>query len=358
MKTIAIIGGNGQVGTEASLFLSLRPDIRVIPISRTEFGSTFLRHCGIECRHGSLNSPSEARRLLEGCDVVADFSVPHGTPPQIRKTMADNIASAIQNSPDAKQYIYVSSHAVERHTSKQAHYRLYPRAKLFAERTTRRLAREAGKEAYILRLGMVHGVLQGASRGYMANLRDEEAVLPHIPSLVVFVFSIAEALANIAQGKEKPGTYTLVSNPAWSWPEVHAYFCEKAGFIPRSRLEPVRNASAARVILNGLQESTAPIRRGLFREREIMDDLLSTYTPELAQRLRAKYYLQRVRSELAVTDAMAWRPVEQDFDAHGPRMPSLSDSRVTMHGPTQAVEELIRTALARRLERERVGVAS
>ena len=174
MKSIAIIGGNGQVGTEASLFLSLRPDIRVIPISRSEYGSTFLRHCGIECRHGSLRSPEQAKRLLKDCDVVADFSVPHGTAPQIRKTMADNIANAIQNSQDAKQYIYVSSHAVYRHTSKQAHYRLYPRAKLYAERVARRLGREAGKQVYVLRLGMVHGVLPGTSRGYMTNLRDEK----------------------------------------------------------------------------------------------------------------------------------------------------------------------------------------
>lgn len=357
MKTIAIIGGNGQVGTEASLFLSLRPDIKVIPISRSEYGSIFLRHLGFECRHGSMSSPDDAKRLLEGVDLVADFSVPHGTPPQIRQTMATNIVHAIQNS-DAKQYVYASSHSVYRHTAKQAYYRLYPRAKLFAERTARRLGREAGKEVYILQLGMVHGVIQGVSRGYLANLRDEEAVLPHIPSLVVFVFSVAEALANIANGKEQAGTYTLVSNPAWSWPEVHTYYCRKAGFTPRIRVEPVHRSSAARVILNGFEESTAPIRQGLFREREIMDDLLSTYMPGLAQRWRAKYYVQRARTELAAGDAFAWRPVEQDFDAPGPRMRSISDSRLTMQDAAQAVEALIQKALENRLSRVRAGVAS
>ena len=202
MKTIGIIGGNGQVGSEVSLFLSLRPDVRVVPISRSSYGSTFLRHCGLTCRHGSLNSADEARRLLEGCDVVADFSVPHGTPPEIRKTMTTNITNAVAFSPDAKQYIYVSSHSMFRHTVKQAHYRLYPHAKLYAESFAKGVTSEARKELYVLRLGMVHGVLQGASRGYIQNLRDEEAVLPDVPSLVVFAFTIAEALANIADHKE------------------------------------------------------------------------------------------------------------------------------------------------------------
>jgi nucleoside-diphosphate-sugar epimerase len=349
VRTIGIIGGNGQVGSEVSLFLSLRPDVRVIPISRSVYGSTLLRHCGLECRHGSLSSAAEARRLAEGCDVVADFSVPHGTSPEIRKAMADNVTSAIGNSPDAKQYVYISSHGIYRHSVKQARYRLYPRAKLYAESVARRAGREAGKEVYILRLGMVHGVLQGVSRGYMANLRDDEAVLPDIPSLVVFVFSIAEALVNIAYGKEAPGTYTLVSVPAWSWPEVHEYYCRRAGFLPRWRVEPVRPGSIAHALRTGLKQTGAPIREGIFGERELFDDVLSTYAPDVAQQLRAKYYVQRVRAELAMRDTLAWRPVEQDFGAPGRRMSSLSDSRFTMHEPAKAVEDLLTTALKRRL---------
>jgi nucleoside-diphosphate-sugar epimerase len=355
MKTIGIIGGNGQVGSEVSLFLSLRSDVRVIPISRSFYGTTFLRHCGLTCRHGSLTSPDEARRLLEGCDVVADFSVPHGTPPEIRKTMAANITSAVAYSRDATQYIYVGSHSIYRHTVRQAHYRLYPRAKLYAEHFAQGVASEAGKELYVLRLGMVHGVLQGASRGYLENLRDEEAVLPNIPSLVVFAFSVAEALVNIADHKEEPGTYTLVPVPPWSWPEVHEYYCRRAGIEPRMRLESVRSEKVSQTLWNGFKESAAPVRRGLFSERELLDDLLSTNAPALAARLRARYYVERAQAELAMRDGLAWRPVEQDFDAPGTRLRTLSDSRTTMHAPTQAVEELISSAFQRRLDSQPVS---
>lgn len=350
MKTIGIIGGNGQVGSEVSLFLSLRSDVRVVPISRSSYGSTFLRHCGLTCRHGSMNTADETRRLLEGCDVVADFSVPHGTPPEIRKTMTTNITNAVAFSPDAKQYIYVSSHGLFRHTVKQAHYRLYPNAKLYAESFAKGATSEAGKELYVLRLGMVHGVLQGASRGYIENLRDEEAVLPDVSSLVVFAFSIAEALVNIASNKEEPGTYMLVPVPAWTWPEVHEYYCRRAGFEPKARLEPARTDKLTKNLRNVLRESVAPIRRALFSERELLDDVLSTNAPEVAARLRANYYVQRAQNEWKMRDALAWRPAEQDFDAPGTRLRSLSDSRVTMHGPTQAVEELISSAFKQRLQ--------
>ena len=58
---------------------------------------------------------------------------------------------------------------------------------------------------------------------------------------------------------------------------------------------------------------------------------------------------QRAHTELGMRDALQWRPVEQDFDAPGTRLRSLSDSRVTMHGPTKAVEDLISSAFQHRL---------
>ena len=72
MHTIAVIGANGQVGSEVCLFLSLYGDIKVFPISRTRLGSAFLRICGLSCRHGSVADTVYAPALLEGCDVVVD----------------------------------------------------------------------------------------------------------------------------------------------------------------------------------------------------------------------------------------------------------------------------------------------
>src|SRR5690242_3905570 len=169
MKTIGLIGGNGQVGVEVSLFLSLRPDVRVIPISRTVYGSTLLRTCGFECRHGALASRDETRRLTEGCDLVADFSVPHGTPPEVRAAMRRNVSNAIRYSSDTQQYVYISTHGVNRLSSTHSRYRSYSKAKLYAERIARREGRAFGKQVYVLRPVHVHGVLQAVSREYMAS---------------------------------------------------------------------------------------------------------------------------------------------------------------------------------------------
>jgi nucleoside-diphosphate-sugar epimerase len=356
MKTIGIIGGNGQVGSEASLFLSQIADIQVIPISRSVYGSTLLRHCGLECRHGSLNSAIEARRLLEGCDLVADFSAPQGSPQDVPKIIAANIVSAIENSPDAKQYVYISSHSVFRHTAKQPRYRYYARAKLFGEQVAQKTGRAAKKEVYVLRLGMVHGLLQTISHLYMSDLRaEEEAVLPNVPSLAVFCFSVAEALVNIANHKEMPGTYTLVSVPAWKQEEIHAYYCALAGLESRARTEVVQPPTFGQSLRRIARETADPVWREILGERELIDDLLLKYAPDLARRLRSKYYVSQAASEFAMRDGLAWRPILQDFDAPGERMHSLSDSRVTMHEPTRAVAELLDTSLQRRLaEVERV----
>jgi len=68
--TIGIIGANGQVGSELSITLSKMVNINVIPICRTRFASFFLRNKGIDCRHGSLENPEEAKELLKDCNLI------------------------------------------------------------------------------------------------------------------------------------------------------------------------------------------------------------------------------------------------------------------------------------------------
>ena len=82
--TIAVIGANGQVGSEVCLFLSEMDGIEVVPICRSELGAAPLRSWGLESRFGALTGSEEARRLLAGCHLVADFTLPRGDPGQMR----------------------------------------------------------------------------------------------------------------------------------------------------------------------------------------------------------------------------------------------------------------------------------
>ena len=105
---IAVIGANGQVGREVSLFLSVM-GIDVVPISRTELGGIFLERCGLVCRYGSLGNQEDAKRLLDGCDLVADFAHPHGLPVKVRQAVILNIDTAVNHAPAGSPYVDMST---------------------------------------------------------------------------------------------------------------------------------------------------------------------------------------------------------------------------------------------------------
>jgi uncharacterized protein YbjT (DUF2867 family) len=109
MTSIAVIGANGQVGTEVCLLLSKIPGVSVIPVVRSKLGAALLERCGVECRIGALSSDSAAKALLEGCDLVADFSLPGGMLFEVRRAIRSNVSRAIRNAPRGAPYVFVSS---------------------------------------------------------------------------------------------------------------------------------------------------------------------------------------------------------------------------------------------------------
>ncbi len=105
---IAVVGANGQVGREVCLFLSVM-GVQVIPVSRTQLGGVFLERCALACRYGAVGNPKEAGRLLEDCNLVVDFSHPHGLPSQVRPAVKANIQNILRLAPPGCPYIYISS---------------------------------------------------------------------------------------------------------------------------------------------------------------------------------------------------------------------------------------------------------
>ncbi|MBU4376666.1 MAG: NAD(P)-dependent oxidoreductase, partial [Candidatus Omnitrophica bacterium] len=232
---IAVIGANGQVGREVCLFLSVF-GVKVVPISRTELGGIFLERCGLSCRYGTIGNIEDAKRLLDGCDLIADFSHPHGLPTEVRTAVKSNIENALRWAPAKSPYVYmstISAFGMAHGRSKMRNYRLahtrYAADKRYLERLV--LAGQAKRDVYVLRLGQLHGYLQKVSQEFMEEAAlGEEVHLPfssNTASYTVFCFTIAEALVNIALGKEKPGRYTLVSTPSWTWGEVYAHWARQ-----------------------------------------------------------------------------------------------------------------------------------
>src|SRR5208282_5324068 len=95
MKRVAILGANGQVGTEVSLRLRDVEGIEVVPVARNASGSAFLRLNGMECRHGRVSDPAEARNLIGDCDVVVNFAVSTTAIPRADRDMNRQIVRSM-----------------------------------------------------------------------------------------------------------------------------------------------------------------------------------------------------------------------------------------------------------------------
>ena len=104
MKRLAILGANGQVGTEVSLRLRDVEGIEVVPIARNVSGSAFLRSNGVECRHGRISDPAEASSLMGDCDVVVNFALSNTAIPRAdremnRQIIRSTVAAAKPGAP-------------------------------------------------------------------------------------------------------------------------------------------------------------------------------------------------------------------------------------------------------------------
>ena len=356
MPTIGILGANGQVGSEVCLFLSQMSGVRVIPICRTELSSAFLRQCGLECRHGTFDSPEATRNLLADCDLVIDCSLPKGRPSEIRASMTRLITNGIRFAPSNARFVYISTVMAfgvggrdkfwrDHHVSRT----IYGATKRYAERLCFRLGRRVGREVYILRLGQVHGQLQAASWGLLHGIRNEVTYVPAGPSWTVFAFTIAEALLNIALGKERPGLYTLVSSPQWSWKELHEFYCRRLGVRPQIVEEECEDTARiwlgrvrslwTRLILN-------PLLATLARNREIIAGNLLSVFPKLERRTAALYSRRSAAAQIAEARSQReYRPYEQALRGNvpGQRLRSLSDSRTSMDHLTSRVRAILST---------------
>jgi nucleoside-diphosphate-sugar epimerase len=341
--TIGVIGANGQVGTEVCLFLNCWEDVKVIAICRTRLGSAVLRSMGITCRHGSMQDAAHARELLADCDLVADFSLPRGSADDIKAAYRANITNALESASGATRYVFISSLMALGMKGVGARIRyhwipktVYAATKRFGERLARRLGKEKGVGVFVLRLGEVHGVLQNCSKGTRAFLTHEPptVVVPDHESYSVFCFTIAEALVNIAQGKEQPGVYELVSTPAWTYQELFEYIAQQPVAV-----EVALPPAISRVWYSRLKRFAI----GCLRDnRELAQAYLFGLVPGYEQKVKLNHWVRQIRSKesLFVNASKYTVPVMRGIPP-GKRLSSISDSRVTMHEKVGVCERII-----------------
>jgi nucleoside-diphosphate-sugar epimerase len=360
MVTIAIVGANGQVGQEVCLFLSLRKDVTVVPISRTTYGTALLTRLGLSCRVGSVEDPSRAKDLLSGCDLVADFALPRGLCADVRRVTHTLIMNCVTNAPAGACYVYASTLMAfgTGPSEKEFRWRRIPRTlyasnKRYGERLALGFARKNRRDAFILRLGEVHGELQRVSKGVESQMRPQTAYIPDCPGYSVFCYTIAEALVNIALGKETPGAYSLVSSPEWTWEEMYRYLAARVGIDPEIVL--VNEASAAGSMLQRIASCSrfagAPVAAALRRNRELLGSVFFRFFPGSETTLRAKWLTRQASAQIAEgrRSTQYWPFAPMWGTPPGRRLASLSDSRRTM-GPAVAQVRQSLAKLSRSLD--------
>src|ERR1035438_3148927 len=142
MKRVAILGANGQGGAEVTLRLRVVEGVEVVPIVRNVSGSSFLRSNGIECRHGRISDPAEARSLIGDCDVVVNFALSNTAIPRADRDMNRQIVrSMVAAAKPGAPIIFASTIMVYAPGMKFWLPDSYGLEKLVAERVFRRACR-------------------------------------------------------------------------------------------------------------------------------------------------------------------------------------------------------------------------
>ncbi|MEK7256108.1 MAG: NAD-dependent epimerase/dehydratase family protein, partial [Bacteroidota bacterium] len=348
MKTIGIIGATGQVGTEVCLFLSTYQNVRPVAIARSSVSAAVLRRLGIECRVGALGDEAQCRELLHDCDLVVDFSAPVGDVKSINRHYESHISKALQYSPAHAKYVFISSinaFGMSEQFNRAKHYLLphsiYAATKRFGEQKAINLGRKLGKESYVFRLGHVHGLLQRVSweTAHLVAGNYRRFEYPATPSYTIFCFSIAEALVNILEGKEKPGKYVLISEPAWSWKEVLEYYA--GGKSLNVILTQPEKTNPVRSLLSGLKKGISSL---LIKYKDTLRANVLPYFPDLEKKQKASHYTRRAQQQIAEMQQQFTFQPEGIHEGIFPekRLKSLSDSRFSMAIKTEEVKTMLK----------------
>jgi nucleoside-diphosphate-sugar epimerase len=347
---VAVLGANGQVGTELCLYLKAMEFCDPVGISRSSHSTALLMRAGIECRWGDLNNPSVAAGLLADCDLIFDLALPSGK--NLRETkriIRERASSILSAARPSKGFILASTTAVYRYTASQPFFRAYRSMKLFAERLVQSLGLKYGVRVYIFRLGQVYGALQSCSETLKQGLlKNSSSVnVPDQWSDAVFVFSIAEAIRSVLFNSVPQETYTMISSPAWSCADLVELYAQQLGLSPTVILERVRLKSP---VAHAVSELRSWLRQGLLALVEHHKELLSAIVSAGSERLDEEIRFARNRRMAASTingyfRSLTYSPFEPINEPRGNRFPVGPESRTAMANAEQRVEKLIQQLL-------------
>lgn len=310
---IAVVGGNGQVASEVSLILAKAEGVDVRPISRTRQGSAFLRYAGLPVLHGSISEPKEARKLLEGADIVANFALAVGTPAAALKENTTVIEQTLTGAPKTAKIIFFSTVAVYEVGQSRKILPIrgtYASLKLDNERVFLEAVRKHGRNGYVLRLGHVVGPFQSITQLLKEEVSSSAVRVPDPErgSNVTHTATIAEALLAIGEGRAgPPGVYDLLDYPQWSWRQVYEREAHKIGVELRIEATAIPERGDLAVVVRWARRPLASIITNP-KLRPLFERALALAPEAVNAYAKAKFLADRTRREIAALSPVSPEP--------------------------------------------------
>lgn len=289
---IAVLGANGQVGSEVCISL-VELGVPVVAVVRSRVGTALLARAGVPCRVGDPSRREQLADLLAGCGTVADFSLPTGLPSEIERGAVGLIEAVMSAGP--RRFVYMSTTMAfgmppgeQRYKPRLVARTQYAHWKRKAESAARAL--RGSTRTSVFRLGQVHGELQAATREATRRVLGAPALrVADAETDIVFAATIALALAATHRDECPAGDYSLVDDPAWRLDAFYRFVATELG--APTTIEPVPSGSGA--------TSWAAPRAWLAANREALVAHLLPRSPDLEWRAKARWALQRTAAELA-----------------------------------------------------------
>ena len=235
---LGLVGANGSVGTE--LCFLLNEDTELKPIIRNRLGAVFLKHHGFNCHIADISQKNDAKENLSDVDltVITSYTTDPFSNSQIQSSQQINeqlIRNAIKFSKDNSTIIYFStirafSHKIDPSTPRFWSRPGYDKEKKYLEQVLFSECKKQKKRGFALRIGHVFGNNQSRTRKIkkiFSNKNVPVQVDPKKKSNVVHTVTIKDAILRCAKSDIKPGLYSVVNNPQWTWEDVFEYYKNK-----------------------------------------------------------------------------------------------------------------------------------
>jgi dTDP-4-dehydrorhamnose reductase len=239
---LGLIGANGSIGTELSFFL--KNNVNLIPITRNQLGSIFLKHHGFSCRICDVSKENDAKRYLSDLDtiVILSYAIDPFSGRQTRssqKINSDIIKNTIKFSKKNSTIIYFStirafSNDIVPNTSNFLMKSGYEKEKINLEKLLLSESKKNSKRAIILRISQVFGTNQSRTNVFKNILSKQKIsvlVDPEKKSNIVHTVTIKDAILKCINSVSISGIYSLTNNPQWTWKEVIDYYKKPEAII-------------------------------------------------------------------------------------------------------------------------------